>query len=399
MSSRIVTVPYATEDRQWDCRFNVQLDSDLEDLQNAIKQDYNTGRIKYILIGGPEIGTKPYQDDYKIRHVHVAVMFANRVSKRALLSNWNIKTGNGYYMVPRNRNLPYSGWKDHHIKEFSKVDPTKLCLYEAGTLPKDHAKAGTSYVKRSEEEKKRKVDSILIDMRTLIENDNDQEAWQKWPRTYLQYGEKIKALLNQKKMKVTDQGSGDPHIWLYGPPGYGKSAVLNFIYPNYYKKNLYNKFFDLYNPKIHTHVMLEDLDHDSIDRLSINFIKTLCDECGFGIDQKYKTPQLTRATILVTSNFRIEDVVDHSCETNGNARTQNKYALLRRFYHIDIRNFLRLLNLKMLPSYEIKMLKKEGNNDPSKLFMTWDYITETPLGQPLQPYTFYQKLIKDSYYN
>ena len=42
--------------------------------------------------------------------------------------------------------------------------------------------------------------------------------------------------------------------------------------------------------------MLEDLDHEAVERLSINFIKTVCDESGFAVDQKYKTPQLSRTT-------------------------------------------------------------------------------------------------------
>ena len=86
--SRLSSVPFTTEDRQWDARFNVQLDSDLEQLLESIKRDWESGRIKYILVGGVEIGTKPYQDDYQIKHVHVAVMFANRISKRALLTPW-----------------------------------------------------------------------------------------------------------------------------------------------------------------------------------------------------------------------------------------------------------------------------------------------------------------------
>ena len=389
-------VNFATEDKQWDARFNVQEIADLDNLLTNITAHYNSGRLTYILVGGVEIGTKPYQDDYQIKHVHVAAMFANRISKKSILTNWGVKTGNGYYLVPRNRILPYSGWKTHHIKEFSKVDPNKRTLLEMGTMPKDHAMPGETFVKRSDEEKKRKIDDVLIDMRTMIENEQEKEAWTKYPRTYLQYGEKIKAMIDQKRDKL--KSTGDPHIWLHGGPGIGKSAVLNYIYPNYYKKNLYNKFFDLYNPSIHTHVMLEDLDHDAIDKLSVNFLKTLCDEAGFAIDQKYKTPQLTRATILVTSNFTIDDVVHHSEETNHNARALNKQALCRRFWHIEIKQLLQLLGLKLLPNFEIQELKKKGNTDPGKLFINWDYISDLPTCEPIQSPEAYAKIIKDSYY-
>lgn len=388
-------VPDRTEDRQWDCRFNVQSDQDLQDLLTNIKTYSVGGAMGYVLIGGVEIGENQYQDDYGIRHVHVAAIFINRISKSAILKNWNIKRGNGYYLVPRNRSLPYAGWKNHHTKLQSKVDPNVRCLFEMGTLPADK-KETEPFVKRSEEEKKRKIDDVLIDMRGLIESGDEKQAFTKYPRTYLQYGEKLKALVSQKKDKL--KSNGDPHIWLYGAPGVGKSAILAYIYPKYFKKNLYNKFFDLYDDTQHTHIMLEDLDHDAVDRLSTNFLKTLCDESGFAIDQKYKTPQLTRSSILVTSNFTINQIISESEEANVFGKEANKQALLRRFWHINAVEFMRMLGLKIIPKYEIQQLKKQANQEPGKLFMTWDYLTETPKGEPIKTPEEYQEIIKLSFY-
>lgn len=390
-------VSFQTEDRQWDARFNVQLDSDLTELIDAATREFNTGKLKYVLIGGVEIGTKEYQDDFGIRHVHCALLYVNRVSKRSILKNLNIKQGNGYYLVPRNRSLPYTGWRNHHTKEFSKVDPEKCILLEMGTLPADKDLDNSNkFVKRSEQEKKRKIDEVLIDMRSMLEQGQDEEAFKKFPRTFIQYGEKLKALIHQKKDHLTSDGH--PHIWITGPPGCGKSAALSWIYPNTYKKNLYNRFFDLYDPKIHDHIMLEDLDHDALDKLSTNFLKTLCDESGFPIDQKYKTPQLARSTILVTSNFTIHDLVMQSDEANVFGKSENLKAILRRFWHVDAREFLKLLGLKLLPKYEINVLKKEGNTDPKRLFMAYNYLTDTPTGEPLKPAEYYQELIKETYY-
>ena len=278
LNTPVKQVAFTHEDRQWDARFNVQDDSDLTRLVDAIKGENDKGKFKYILIGGVEIGTRPYQDDYQIKHIHVAVIFHNRVSKRSILKNWNIKEGNGYYLVPRNRDLPYSGWKSHHIKEFSKIDKSKPLLFESGTLPEDIKK---QRVQPSEEEKKRKIDEVLIDMRGLIEQGQEDEAFKKYPRNYLTYGEKIKAMVKQKKDFF--KTNGDPHIWLYGYPGTGKTAILSYIYPKYFKKNLHNKFFDLYDPKEHSHVLLEDLDHEAVERLGINFIKTIFNlfRCNF----------------------------------------------------------------------------------------------------------------------
>ena len=383
------TVPFTTEDRQWDARFNVQDDADLTRLLDAIQSEHERGKFKYVLVGGVEIGTRPYQDDYQIKHVHVAAIFHNRVSKRSILKNWNIKEGNGYYLVPRNRDLPYSGWRNHHIKEFSKVDKSKCVLFEVGNLPEDIKKPR---VQPSEEEKKRKIDDILIELKDMIQDGHEEEAFKKFPRNYLTYGEKIKAMVTQKRDFF--KTNGNPHIWLYGYPGTGKTAILSYIYPKYYKKNLHNKFFDLYKPEEHTHVMLEDLDHEAIERLSMNFIKTICDEAGFPIDQKYKTPQLVRATVLVTSNFRIPEICEGT-EHGGDITTS---AILRRFWHIDIQSLLRLLGLKLLPKYERQQLAKEGNTNPGKLFITWDHLTDTPLCTPLRSPEEYQQLLKDHFY-
>lgn len=382
------TVPFHHEDRQWDARFNVQTDEDLNQLITAIQQDYDKGKLKYILIGGLEIGTRPYQDDYQIKHVHVAAIFHNRVSKRAILKNWNVKEGNGYYLVPRNRDLPYSGWKNHHTKTFSKIDATKCTLYEMGTLPEDLKR---KRVEASEEEKKLSVNGILIDIRKLLEEGKDTEAFEKYPRTFLQYGERLKAMIKQKKDYA--KHNGDPHIWLHGYPGTGKTAILSFIYPDYYKKNLHNKFFDLYDPKQHSHVLLEDLDHEAVERLGINFLKTICDEAGFAVDQKYKTPQLARTTCLVTSNFDIQSIMPE-----GKGIEDNLAAMYRRFYQINIYSLLRLLGLKLLSKQERNKLKLAGNTDPSRLFITWDYATDLPTCTPLMPATHYQQIIRDNYY-
>lgn len=380
-------VSFNHQDRQWDARFNVQTDDDLDTLLTAIRAEWDAGKFRYILVGGVEVGTRSYQDDYQVRHVHVAAVFCNRVSKSSILKNWNVKQGNGYYLVPRNRDLPYSGWRSHHVKEFSKVDPSKPVLYEMGELPKDEGKR----VQASEEEKKRKIDEVLIDMRSLIEKGEHEQAFRKFPRNYLIYGEKIKAMITQKKDFF--KTNGDPHIWLYGYPGTGKSAILSYVYPTYFKKNLHNKFFDLYDPEVHTHVMLEDLDHEAVERLSINFIKTICDESGFAIDQKYKTPQLARTTVLVTSNFDIPSIMPE-----GLGIEENKAAFMRRFWHVNIYELLRLLGLKLLPREDRKSLQATGNNDPGRLFMGWDYLTDTPTCTPLREPEHYQQLIKDAYY-
>lgn len=383
-----------TEDRQWDARFNIPNNDYLTDMLNRVKEMDAEGKFKYVLVSGIEIGTRPTHDDYQVQHVHCAFILHNRMSGKSLLNNLGIKEGYGYYLVPRNRQLPYSGWREHHVKEFSKVDPKVAVLHESGELPNDVRSAKRKGCEVGPEEKKRKLDDILIELRSLIEDNKEEEAWTKFPRNYLTYGEKIKAMVSQKRDFFHTQAH--PHIWLYGFAGTGKTALLSFVYPNYYKKNLDNKFFDLYKPLEHTHVMLEDLDHTAVERLGINFVKTICDEAGFSIDQKYKTPQLAKTTCLVTSNFTINEILNGMENTVG--IEQNLAALLRRFYHVRVDSLFRLLGLKLLPKWDRVQLKKEGNQDFGKLFITWDYVTDTPLCTPIASPEYYQEIIRDYYY-
>lgn len=388
MSTSAHYVPNSHEDRQWDCRFNVPTKEYLDTIVSSIKSECDKGKFKYILISGVEIGTRPSNNDYMCEHIHVAVIFNNRASKSSILRNWQIIEGHGYYLVPRDRNLPYSGWRSHHIKSFSKVNQTSLCLFEHGDLPVDRT---AKVPQASEEEKKRKLDDILMDMRDMLGRGEDEQCFTKYPRNYLVYGPRVKAMITQKSDFF--KTNADPNIWLYGFPGTGKTSILLYVYPNLYKKNLYNKFFDLYDPKVHTHMMLEDLDHEAIERLSINFVKTICDKQGFAIDKKYQTPQLASTTVLVSSNFQIQDLVQ-----DGKGVEENKAALLRRFYHVRIDNFLRLLELKLLPKWDQKKLLAEGNADMGKLFISWDYVADQPMCTPIASPEVYQKKIRDHFY-
>lgn len=390
-------VAYATEDRQWDIRINVQDDQYLESIVESVMLEAVAGKFKYVLIGGLEIGTRPNNSDYQVRHVHAAVIFHNRASKASIIKNWHIVEGNGYYMVPRDRELPYSGWRDHHIKEFSKINPTApdgLIIYEYGELPKDTNKRKAP-VLRSESEKKLKLDDCIKHMRELIEAGQEKEAFNIYPRSFITYGEKIKALISQKKTQCEGKHLG-PHIYLFGYPGSGKTSLMQFIFPGYYKKDLSNRFWDLYDDKVHTHVMLEDLDTNNLEKLGVQFLKTICDEAGFPIDQKYKSPQLTRATILVTSNQDIDNLVNSLDDLKCIEAT--KVALKRRFFHIRVDQMHRLLGLKLVNEYERKQLKKEGNEDPKKLYMSWDYNLDTPTGEHLREPEYYQELIRNFYY-
>nr|UQB76433.1 nonstructural protein [Flumine parvovirus 11] len=295
-------------------------------------------------------------------------------------------------MVPRNRDLPYAGWRAHHTKEFSKVDKSATIIFEAGELPKDAGEKRK--IVRSEAEKKETTDQVLKKIRTMLEEGKDEDAFQAYPRTYMQWGEKLKAMVMQKKPLGTKVF---PHIWLMGNPGSGKTALLNFLFPRTYKKDLNNRFFDLYDARAHDFIMLEDMDHQNLDKLGVQFLKTICDESGFPIDQKYKTPQLAKTTVLVTSNFTLNTLI---VDTLSLGVTEHKRALGRRFCQLQIHQLLYLLGLKLLPQYELKQLKLKGNDNPGAIFMDWDYIQDGPTGLAIKtPEEYQEKLLGYFYRN
>lgn len=111
------------------------------------------------------------------------------------------------------------------------------------------------------------------------------------------------------------------------------------------------------------------------------------------MDQKYKTPQLAKTTVLVTSNFTIRDIVPE-----GPGYNQNLQAICRRFWQIKIYELLRLLHLKLVPKATIADLKKAGNTDMSRLFMDWDYLTDSPTGRTTKTPGEYQQIIRDYFY-
>lgn len=382
-------VPFHTTNRQWDARFNVPTEDDLMQLCKSIQNEYDKGKYRYVLIGGTEIGDQPYHGDFGIRHVHCAFIYLNNVTKASILKNLNFKQGNGYYLAPRNRTLPYTGWRNHHIKTATKTAGDYI-LFERGILPEDDKEQG--FTKRSDEEKKRKLDDIIIEMKGMIEAGDEQGAFTKFPKNFLTYGQKIKAMIHQKRDFF--KANGDMHIWLWGAPGSGKSAILQIVYPNYYNKNLDNRFFDLFKSEEHTHVLLQDVDHAVIERLGVQFLKTICDEAGFPIDQKYLTPQIIRTTVLVSSNFVLDAVVPEDMK----GRNETLAALRRRFWIINVKDLLPLLGLKLLPKYELAQLKKAGNADPRKLFMSWDYFRDCPTGEPLKDAPEYQEMLKTAFY-
>ena len=56
-------VPFHHVDREWDARFNVPVDEDVDLLLANIKSEAQAGKYRYAMVSGIEVGTKPFQPE------------------------------------------------------------------------------------------------------------------------------------------------------------------------------------------------------------------------------------------------------------------------------------------------------------------------------------------------
>jgi len=94
-------------------------------------------------------------------------------------------------------------------------------------------------------------------------------------------------------------------IWCYGPPGSGKSHYARSLSQEYYIKPA-NKWWDGFHQTKHDVCLLEDLDHSSVHMG--HHLKLWADKWCFAAEKKGSTIQARPKTIVVTSNYTIEEL-------------------------------------------------------------------------------------------
>lgn len=98
-----------------------------------------------------------------------------------------------------------------------------------------------------------------------------------------------------------------PNIWIYGPTGTGKSHYARNVIFNgqpFYAKNAINKWWDKYNGE--ENVLIEDIDktHD----YQGFHLKIWADKYAFPVEVKNGGDLIRPKVIVVTSNYKIEEI-------------------------------------------------------------------------------------------
>lgn len=117
--------------------------------------------------------------------------------------------------------------------------------------------------------------------------------------------------ISKDHMAMPPDASDVTGLWIWGPPGVGKSRKARADFPGAYKK-LCNKWWDGYNPAVHENVIMDDM--DLVHSVLGYHLKIWCDRYAFVAEVKGGALAVRPKTFVVTSNYSIEQIFGHDEE-------------------------------------------------------------------------------------
>lgn len=359
---------WAEQDRQWDIRINLG-DGDCTLAEASTELDWFLDKvrawdkIKYVFVGGIEVGDNPSQDDFKRFHVHVCLILFTPNTRRAVVHNLGLaiysnRKQRSYYISKRNPFASFTGWRNHHSKEKTKITDTYVA-YEGGEPPKEYA----SQLLKKGETGKLKQDDMLREIMQLFSQGKKDQAFQDYPALTLRYHAQITALVKNRNELPTSIDHSK-RLWIHGLPGTGKSAYVAWKYPKAFKKSLSRNEVQYWNGidlDWHDNVYLEDVGPDCFKDIGMEQFKQWADPShGYTISCKYGAPIYgVCLPLIVTSNYTPRELMP----LDQRYPITEFEALARRFEIIEISDLLKREGIKLKCKSELNELKKKKNAD------------------------------------
>lgn len=372
---------WAEQDRQWDIRINLGPgDCTLQDARNNLNRFLDKvkqwDKIKYVFVGGIECGDNPSQDDYQRFHVHACLILFTPNTRRAVVFNLELamyenRQPRSYYLSKRNPFASFTGWRNHHSKEKTKV--TEDCIsYESGDPPKEYA----SQLLKKGEVGKLKQDDMLREIMQLFSQGKKDQAFQDYPALTLRYHAQITALVKNRN-ELPKSIDHTRRLWIHGLPGTGKSAYVAWKYPRAFKKSLAKNEVMYWNGidlDWHDYVYLEDVGPDAFKDIGMEQFKQWSDPShGYTVSLKYGAPIYgITLPLIVTSNYTPSELAPIDMRYSRIELA----ALERRFEIINIQDLLKREGLRLKSKDELKELKKNKNADFSLVFEEYDSVQD-----------------------
>lgn len=372
-ASERIESEWSEQDRQWDIRINLAPgDGLLEDarteLQWFVDKCKSWDKIKYVFVGGIEVGANPSQDDYQRFHVHAALILFTPNTRRSVVHNlclsvYSNRQQRSYYLAKRNPFASFTGWRNHHAKEATKVEEELIAL-EWGEPPKEY----NSQLLKKGEPGKLKQDDMLREIMQLFAQGKKDLAFQEYPALTLRYHAQITSMV-KTRLEPPVSIDHSPCLWIWGEPGTGKSAYVAWKFPKAFKKSLAKNevlYWNGIDLDFHTHVYIEDIGPEAFKNIGMEQLKQWADPShGYTISLKYGAPIMgVTLGLIVTSNYQPGDLPEEGMRYK---RTEME-AIERRFEIIHIKDLLKREKLTLKTKEEIKELKKSKNADFSKVF-------------------------------
>lgn len=372
-------VNWSEQDRQWDIRVNLLPGSEIgkiedarEELAALLEIWKRWDKIKYCFVGGMEVGDNPSQDDFERFHVHVALILHTPNTRRAVVHSLRLSRAmvgaragepRSYYCAKRNPFASFTGWRNHHAKEKTKVGEEYISC-EFGEAPREY---GNQLMEKGSVGKM-KQDDMLREIMQLFSQGKKDQAFQEYPALTLRYHGQITAMV-KSRLELPTEIDHTKRLWIYGGPGTGKSAYVAWKFPKAFKKSLTKNevlYWNGLDVDWHTHVYLEDIGPEAFENLGMEQLKQWADPShGYTVSMKYGAPIYgVCLPLIVTSNYRPSQLLPDDLKYP----TTELHALERRFEIVSINDLLERENLKLRKKSELVALRKAKNADFGAVF-------------------------------